>query len=223
MLYVADFANGRWVALDYENNPVFRENEFAGQADVLVRAPEAAALSEEEDGPPIGTPMDRCEDIEVHPEDGTIYAALTNNEDHGNFHGQILRMYEKDGNPEAEEFTFEIFAAGGPNTGFSSPDNLAFDRENNLWVVTDISSSGQNKGIYAPFKNNGIFVMMGANDAMRGEPVQFASGPVESEMAGPAVHAGREDHVPLHPAPGRGEREHRRPDQHMAARRRKHT
>ena len=193
MLYVADFANGRWVALDYENNPIFRDNDFKSQADVLVRAPEAAKLSEEEDGDPIGTPMDRCEDIEVHPETGTIhpetgtiYAALTNNADHGSFHGQILRMYEKDGNAEATEFTFEIFAAGGPNTGFSSPDNLAFDRKGNLWMVTDISSSSLNKGIYTPFQNNGVFVMRGANDAMRGEPVQFASGPVEAEMTGPA-------------------------------------
>ena len=186
MLYVADFANGRWVALDYENNPIFRDNGFAGQADVLVRAPEAAALSEEEDGPPIGTPMDRCEDIEVHPETGTIYAALTNNADHGNFHGQILRMYEKEGNAEATEFTFEIFAAGGPNTGFSSPDNLAFDRKGNLWMVTDISSSSLNQGIYETFKNNGMFVMAGAEDAVRGEPVQFASGPVDCELTGPA-------------------------------------
>jgi secreted PhoX family phosphatase len=67
MLYVADFSQGRWVALDYENNSIFRENGFAGQADVLVRAPEAAALIEEEDGPPLGTPLDRCEDIEVQP------------------------------------------------------------------------------------------------------------------------------------------------------------
>ena len=73
-----------------------------------------------------------------------------------------------------------------PNTGFSSPDNLAFDRNNALWMVTDISSSSLNKGIYTPFKNNGMFVMTGANDAVRGEPVQFASGPVEAEMTGPA-------------------------------------
>ena len=39
MLYVADFANGAWNALDFENNPVFRDNGFASQADVLVRAP----------------------------------------------------------------------------------------------------------------------------------------------------------------------------------------
>ena len=32
MLYVADFANGRWNALDYENNPLFGDNGFASQA-----------------------------------------------------------------------------------------------------------------------------------------------------------------------------------------------
>ncbi len=186
MLYVADFANGRWVALDYENNPIFADNGFNSQADLLVRTFEAAKLKEEEDGPPLGTPMDRCEDIEVHPETGTIYAALTNNADHGNFHGQIIRMYEADNDAEATEFAFEVFAAGGPNTGFSSPDNLAFDRNNNLWMVTDISSSRLNKGIYETFKNNGMFVMSNADDAVRGTPVQFASGPVESEMTGPA-------------------------------------
>jgi len=186
MLYVADFANGRWVALDYENNPIFRDNGFAGQADVLVRTVDAVKLVDPETETPIGTPMDRCEDIEVHPEDGTIYAALTNNALHGNFHGQIIRMYEAGGDAEATEFNFEIFAAGGPNTGFSSPDNLAFDRDNNLWMVTDMSSSVHNQGIYTSFKNNGMFVMRGANDAVRGTPVQFASGPVEAEMTGPA-------------------------------------
>jgi len=188
MLYVADFANGRWVALDYENNPLFRDNGFKSQADVLVRVPEAAALpeDEEEDSPPIGTPLDRCEDIEIHPETGTVYAALTNNSLHGNFHGQIIRMFEADGDPEATEFYYEVFAVGGPNTGFSSPDNLAFDNNNNLWMVTDISTSGHNKGIYKPFKNNGIFFMPNVENMELAEAYQFASGPVESEMTGPA-------------------------------------
>src|SRR3712207_1851739 len=60
MLYVANFANGRWIPLDYENNSVFSDNDFASQADVLVRAPEAAALPEKEGSEgPIGTPLDR--------------------------------------------------------------------------------------------------------------------------------------------------------------------
>lgn len=188
MLYVADFANGRWVAMDYESNAIFADNDFESQADVLVHTSEAAALEDPETEAPIGTPLDRCEDIEVQPDSGTIYAALTNNENHGNFHGQIIRMYEAGADPEATEFGFEIYAAGGPNTGFSSPDNLAFDANNNLWMVTDISSSSQNKGIYSPFKNNGMFVMPEVDeDAILGESLaQFASGPVECEMTGPA-------------------------------------
>jgi secreted PhoX family phosphatase len=181
MLYVADFSEGRWVALDYENNPLFEENGFEGQADVLVRAPEATALSEEEGRPPIGTPMDRCEDIEVAG-DGTVYVALTNNTKHGNFYGQVLRITESDNDPEAGEFTFEVFAAGGPQTGFASPDNLAFDGNQNLWIVTDITTDRLNEGIYETFKNNGVFVMPAGHDR---DVFQFASGPVESELTGP--------------------------------------
>ena len=185
MLYVADFANGRWNALDYESNPLFRENGFESQADVLVRVAEAVKLSQEEDGPPLGTPLDRCEDIEVHTETGAIYASLTNNELHGNFYGQVIRIFENDNDPEATEFLYEIFAAGGPNTGFAAPDNLAFDNQNNLWVVTDMSSSVLNQGIYKTFKNNGAFVMPNASEALRGDVYQFASAPIEAELTGP--------------------------------------
>lgn len=185
MLYVADFANGKWVALDYENNPVFRDNGFASQADVLVRTAEAAKLEDPELEAPIGTPMDRCEDIEVHPETGQVYAALTNNEDHGNFYGQIIRMTELNDDPTAQEFAFEVFAAGGPQTGFASPDNLVFDNQNNLWVVTDMSSSKLNEGIYSTFKNNGAFFVPEGPAGPGGEVFQFASAPVQAELTGP--------------------------------------
>lgn len=188
MLYVADFAQGKWTALDFEKNPIFEDNGFENQADVLVRTVEAAALADPETELPIGTPMDRCEDIEVHPETGQVYAALTNNADHGNFYGQILRITEKNDDAAAEEFTFEVFAAGGPQTGFASPDNLMFDNDDNLWVITDISSSSLGSGIYKSFKNNGAFVMPSGIDggATGGDVYQFASAPVEAELTGPA-------------------------------------
>lgn len=185
MLYVADFGNGKWVPLDFKNDSIFKDSGFKDQADVLVRAPEAAALNREEGDPPIGTPMDRCEDIEVHPETGDVYCALTNNELHGNFYGQIIRLRESDNDPTGEDFTYEVFAAGGPQTGFASPDNLAFDNGGNLWIVTDISSSSQNQGIYKPFKNNGAFFMPKGTAGPGGEVYQFASGPIESELTGP--------------------------------------
>lgn len=188
MLYVADFGQGRWIPLDFENNPIFRDDGYRDQADLLVRTVEAVKLEDPETELPIGTPMDRCEDIEVHPKTGQVYAALTNNELHGNFYSQVIRITEKDDDPTAEEFTFDVFAAGGPQTGFASPDNIMFDNSGNLWVVTDMSSSRMNDGIYTTFKNNGAFVMPARSDGgVDGTEVfQFASAPVQAELTGPA-------------------------------------
>jgi secreted PhoX family phosphatase len=222
MLYVADFANGRWVALDFQNNPIFRHNGYKSQAEVLVRTIDAFTLEDPETEAPIGTPMDRCEDIEVHPETGQLYAALTNNENHGNFYGQIVRLTEKDNDPEAKEFAYEVFAAGGPQAGFASPDNLMFNALHNLWVITDMSSDKLNAGIYSSFKNNGAFVMPSGIDGgiSGGDVFQFASGPVQAELTGPAFtpdgktlfmaiqHPGEESEDPNNPTstwPGGGE------------------
>jgi uncharacterized protein len=213
MLYVADFAQGKWTALDYENNPIFKDNGYKSQAEVLVRTIDASTIEDPETELPIGSPLDRCEDIEVHPKTGQVYAALTNNELHGNFYGQILRLTEKDDDPTAEEFSYEVFAAGGPQTGFASPDNLMFDDDDNLWVVTDMSSDKLNAGIYKTFKNNGAFVMPAGIDGgvSGGDVFQFASGPVQAELTGPAFtpdgktlflaiqHPGEESEDPKNP------------------------
>jgi hypothetical protein len=131
------------------------------------------------------TPVDRPEDIEIHPKDGSIFVALTNNTGHGNFHGQIVRIVESEGDPTAESFDWSIFAVGGPQSGFSSPDNLVFDAEGNLWMVTDISTSRHNKGIYKFHGNNGLFFFR-TEGPFAGIAYQFASGPVHCEMTGPA-------------------------------------
>jgi hypothetical protein len=34
-----------------------------------------------------------------------------------------MRLTEKDGDPTSGEFSFEVFAAGGPLTGLASPHN----------------------------------------------------------------------------------------------------
>ncbi|MFZ4848001.1 MAG: PhoX family protein [Caldilinea sp.] len=184
-LYAADFGNGKWLLVDYDAQEALQQAKksddtplFASQAEVLADA-RAAALALR------ATPVDRPEDIEIHPKDGSIFVALTNNTGHGNFHGQIVRIVESEGDPTAESFDWSIFAVGGPQSGFSSPDNLVFDAEGNLWMVTDISSSRHNKGIFKFHGNNGLFFFR-TEGPFAGIAYQFASGPVHCEMTGPA-------------------------------------
>ncbi len=184
-LYVADFQNGKWILLDYSTSDALKDAKdskdqpvFKSQVDVLADV-RAAALAVR------GTPVDRPEDIEINPKDGSVFIALTNNTGHGNFHGQIVRLAETDNNPASETFEWSIFAVGGPQSGFSSPDNLIFDGDGNLWMVTDVSSSRVNKGIYKFQANNAVFFFR-TSGPYAGIAYQFASGPNESEMTGPA-------------------------------------
>jgi secreted PhoX family phosphatase len=104
-LYVADFSRGQWLLLDYDRNEKVRNAKKAdgtplvrNQAEVLADA-RASAIA-------IGaTPTDRPEDIEIHPLNGDVYVALTNNSTHGNFYGQIVRFTEKGGDHTATAFS----------------------------------------------------------------------------------------------------------------------
>jgi uncharacterized protein len=183
-LYVANMGSGEWVPLTIENVQKIAKGKadllkkFQTQADVTVHCHEAALLVG-------GTPTDRPEDVEISPYDKTVFIAHTNNDKHGNFHGHITRFIEAEDDLGALNFDFEIFAAGGKQSGFSAPDNLTFDSYGNLWTVTDMSSSKLNTGIYTHFANNGMFVIptIGKNT---GEAFQFASAPVEAELTGPS-------------------------------------
>ena len=134
----------------------------------------------------------RPEDVEVD-EDGTVYIALTNNSNVKDTHGSIRRLREAGNDPAATSFTWEDYAAGGPSgraeageQGFSSPDNLVFDRAGNLWVVTDISSSKLNdpKQPEAYHANNAIF-MVPRTGPNAGVAFRFGNMPVQSEGTGP--------------------------------------
>jgi uncharacterized protein len=188
-LYVANMKKGEWVPMTLETvraaikGKADLEAKYKTQADILVYADEASLLVG-------GTPTDRPEDVEISPFDKTVFIAHTNNDRHGNFHGHITRFIEDNNDLGSLTFDFEIFAAGGKQSGFSAPDNLTFDSNANLWTVTDISSSSLNKGIHKHFKNNGLFVIptvayKNVKEDEIGEAYQFASGPVEAEMTGP--------------------------------------
>lgn len=134
----------------------------------------------------------RPEDVEV-AEDGTVFIALTNNSSVNDSHGSVRRLRERGNDPEALEFDWRDYAAGGPTgsadpgaQGFSSPDNLVFDKTGNLWVVTDISSLSLNQpnNAYTYHKNNAMF-MVPTSGPNRGVGFRFANGPVECELTGP--------------------------------------
>ena len=136
----------------------------------------------------------RPEDLEVAG-DGSVFIALTNNTTVLDSHGSVRRVRERGNDPEALEFRWRDYAAGGPTgsadpgaEGFSSPDNLVFDKAGNLWVVTDISSSRLNRtsppNEYTYHKNNAMF-MVPTSGPNKGIGFRFANGPVECELTGP--------------------------------------
>jgi len=178
-LYVADTINGIWIPLDFEKQPLLQER-FKDQTEVLIRAKEAAKLVG-------GTPQDRPEDIEIDPLTGHVIIALTNNYTVNNHHGSILKIIEADNQYDALSFTTETLVTGGPESGFSCPDNLVFDLAGNLWFTSDISDSKMNLPeipYYLEFKNNGLFVLIRHGEDA-GKIIQIASAPMDAELTGP--------------------------------------
>ncbi len=178
ILYVADTINGKWLALDWENQPVLK-NKFKNQTEVLIRAREAAKL--------LGaTALNRPEDIEIDPITGNIFVSLTNNKPKDDFHGSILKIEETNGEFDALTFKASTYKAGGEENGFSCPDNLAFDLSGNLWITSDISGSSMNREDkpYLAFKNNSLYVIPRyGKDA--GKVIRVASAPKDAELTGP--------------------------------------
>lgn len=177
-LYVADTVNRKWLALDWENQPILKE-KFENQTEVLIRARKAAKLFG-------ATELNRPEDIEIDPITGNIFVSLTNNKSKNDLHGSILKIEETDGKHDALTFKASTYKAGGEANGFSCPDNLAFDASGNLWMTTDMSGSAMNKEgrSYMPFKNNSLFVVPRyGKDA--GKVIRIASAPRDAELTGP--------------------------------------
>ncbi|RBQ17850.1 phosphatase [Spongiactinospora rosea] len=150
------------------------------------------------------TKMDRPEDVERNPVNGAIYVALTNNSNRtpaqadeanpraANKHGHVLEITERRNDAGARTFAWSLaLVCGDPNdpatyfAGFdkskvspiSCPDNVAFDREGNLWISTDGNALG---------KNDGLFVMP-VSGRDRGHLRQFLTVPVGAETCGPLI------------------------------------
>lgn len=172
-----------------------------------------------------GTPSARPEDLEVHPFDRTVYIAFTENAgssdgspDRRIFpdsdatssrqYGAIYRLLEggvegPDSDPAATTFTWGRFLGSGEvaekGAGFGFADNLVFDPQGHLWMVTDITTTAQNfptgrnredasqpGGLNFPgiFGNNAMFAIP-THGENAGMPYLFATGPMDSELCGP--------------------------------------
>ncbi len=164
------------------------------------------------------TPCARPEDVEVHPGDASIYVAFTDSTGSGDGspdrevfpdsrgensrqYGAIYRLEEANNDPDATIFSWGKFVASGEAAegggGFACADNLAFDKNGDLWMVTDISTTVHNFPVNrdtdsAPgtgkfpgvFGNNALFrIPTSGEDA--GTLQCFATGPMECEMTGP--------------------------------------
>ncbi len=167
-------------------------------ADVLINTRMAADLMSP-------TKMDRPEDVEPNLVSGKIYAALTNNTDRGvkypvdeanpisvNRHGYVLEMTERGGDHTGTSFKWELLLVCGdpddPATYFggfpkdqvspiSCPDNVAFDRQGNLWISTDGNALGSHDGLFrVPLQGHA-----------RGQVQQFLSVPAGAETCGPLI------------------------------------
>lgn len=203
ILYVTQFhadGSGEWLPLVWGERGLTPRNGFMNQADVLINARAAADI--------LGaTPMDRPEWVAVDPHSRELYVTLTNNIERGikldqpvdsansrkeNHHGQILRWSEKDSNPAATEFKWEIFLLAGnhPNTSipehlqgnihgdvFSCPDGLWFDADGRLWIETDFDDEVD------------VYQAMGCNQLLCANPLtrevkRFLVGPRGCEITG---------------------------------------
>lgn len=203
ILYVAQFhadGSGNWLPLIWGERVLTPRNGFMNQADVLINARAAADI--------LGaTPMDRPEWVAVDPHSRELYVTLTNNIERGikldqpvdganprkeNHHGQILRWAEKDSNPAATEFKWEIFLLAGNHSAasvpqnlqgnirgdaFSCPDGLWFDADGRLWIETDFDDDVD------------VYHAMGCNQLLCANPVtravkRFLVGPRGCEITG---------------------------------------
>jgi uncharacterized protein len=174
VLYAAQVETGKWLPLDLELSPQLKKH-FTNQQDVLIYARKAAKI--------LGaTPLDRPEDIEIHPHTGEVYVSLTNNVLRAVVHGSILKLKELAG-PSGLTFQAETYLFGGKDSKISCPDNLAFDKKGNLWVCNDISGSVIGLPPYMSFRNNGLFVIP-ATGPMKGQAIQVASAPKDAELTG---------------------------------------
>ncbi|GGG84155.1 PhoX family protein [Paenibacillus radicis (ex Gao et al. 2016)] len=195
-LYAADLSGGRWIPLTAKSaraklsNPAFRMpigvdplredllKALQSEADVLAYAQETALV--------LGaTALDQSAGIAIHPADGSVFISQTGSAASGNGFGTVLRLVESGHDAGADTFESDLTVAGGRQAGFSSPDGVAFDSAGRLWLSSRMPAERLNNGAYAPFGNNGLYVLT-ASGASFAKAEPFAIAPVKGALSAPA-------------------------------------
>lgn len=116
-------------------------------------------------------------------------------------YGWLMRLTEDENDLTANTFRWQIIATGGEpaagGMGFANPDNLLLDAQENLWMVTDISTNKLNHTVKSRtsdpskivtlsglFGNNAIWFLPTRGPDV-GKAFLFGMGPMECEITGP--------------------------------------
>ncbi|MBL1208209.1 alkaline phosphatase PhoX [Geminocystis sp. GBBB08] len=155
-----------------------------------------------------GTCGARPEDVELSPIDNSLVIAYTAgvagsegspdkrifSDSQGKMYqyGCLMRLQETDNQPDAMTFTWNILAVGGEPSkggmGFANPDNIEFDANGDLWMVTDMPTSSQNlskgdRSTTSALGNNSIwYIPLSGENAGKAYP--FGIVPMEAEGTG---------------------------------------
>jgi secreted PhoX family phosphatase len=97
--------------------------------------------------------------------------------------------------------------------GFANPDNLAIDRAGNVWMVTDRAAVNGSADV---FGNNACWIFPATGSA-GGEPLLFATGPMECELTGPCFDASESTLFLAVQHPGEDNATHRSGDEEVQA------
>jgi secreted PhoX family phosphatase len=95
-----------------------------------------------------------------------------------------LKIVEENNDAGSNTFQTSTFILGGEESGFSSPDNLAIDKNGNLWMTTDISGSSIGQNEYAFHGNNSLFFIP-LHGPWAGLATRVAVAPKDAEFTGP--------------------------------------
>lgn len=169
---------GTWLPLVHGRSGLTQDRGFTDQADVLLRAREAADAvgATELQGP--GGPT-------VHPETGVVYCPETS----ASGNGRVLSWTEGANDHGATLFSWSEFARAGSPSGhgqgvlFAAPGGVDCGADGRLWIRTDVARLGDaDEGARGPVGNSALLCA----DPASGEVRRFLTGPRGCGIAGTA-------------------------------------